>query len=76
MYEKLGYSLFRIVNKYYSSSQDSSGEDAYGIEFKECRYEEILEQRPGEAHIKANRQKNIAFRTRISLIIDIKLDSL
>ena len=31
MYEKLGYSLFRVVNKYYSSSQDSSGEDAYGI---------------------------------------------
>lgn len=30
MYEKLGYSLYRIVNKYYSSSQDSSGEDAYG----------------------------------------------
>ena len=30
MYEKLGYCLYRIVNKYYSSSQDSSGEDAYG----------------------------------------------
>ena len=30
MYEKLGYSLYRIANKYYSSSQDSSGEDAYG----------------------------------------------
>ena len=30
MYEKLGYSVYRIVNKYYSGSQDSTGEDAYG----------------------------------------------
>ena len=30
MYEKLGYSIYRTVNKYYSSSLDSSGEDAYG----------------------------------------------
>lgn len=31
MYEKMGYSLYRVVNKYYSSSQDSSAEDAFGI---------------------------------------------
>lgn len=30
MYQKLGYSIYRAVNKYYSSSIDSSGEDAYG----------------------------------------------
>ena len=31
MYTKLGYSIYRTVNKYYSSSLDSSGEDAHGI---------------------------------------------
>ena len=30
MYQKLGYQIYRTVNKYYSSSLDSSGEDAYG----------------------------------------------
>jgi N-terminal acetyltransferase B complex catalytic subunit len=28
MYQKLGYSIYRTVNKYYSSSIDNSGEDA------------------------------------------------
>lgn len=31
MYRKLGYDIYRTVNKYYSSSLDESGEDAYGI---------------------------------------------
>jgi N-terminal acetyltransferase B complex catalytic subunit len=31
MYEKLGYSIYRTVNKYYSSSIDNSGEDAYDM---------------------------------------------
>jgi N-terminal acetyltransferase B complex catalytic subunit len=30
MYRKLGYDIYRTVNKYYSSSLDQSGEDAYG----------------------------------------------
>lgn len=30
MYQKLGYNIYRTVNKYYSSSMDESGEDAYG----------------------------------------------
>ena len=30
MYRKLGYDIYRTVNKYYSSSLDHSGEDAYG----------------------------------------------
>jgi hypothetical protein len=30
MYRKLGYDIYRTVNKYYSSSLDTSGEDAYG----------------------------------------------
>jgi N-terminal acetyltransferase B complex catalytic subunit len=30
MYRKLGYDIYRTVNKYYSSSIDHSGEDAYG----------------------------------------------
>lgn len=30
MYQKLGYSIYQTVNKYYSSSIDTSGEDAYG----------------------------------------------
>ena len=30
MYRKLGYEIYRTVNKYYSSSADHSGEDAYG----------------------------------------------
>lgn len=30
MYRKLGYDIYRTVNKYYSSSMDHSGEDAYG----------------------------------------------
>ena len=30
MYRKLGYEVYRTVNKYYSSSLDDSGEDAYG----------------------------------------------
>lgn len=30
MYKKLGYDVYRIVNKYYSSSNESTGEDAYG----------------------------------------------
>lgn len=30
MYKKLGYDVYRTVNKYYSSSIDHSGEDAYG----------------------------------------------
>lgn len=30
MYQKLGYSIYQTVNKYYSSSIDASGEDAYG----------------------------------------------
>jgi len=30
MYKKLGYDIYRTVNKYYSSSIDTSGEDAYG----------------------------------------------
>jgi N-terminal acetyltransferase B complex catalytic subunit len=30
MYRKLGYDIYRTVNKYYSSSLDNSGEDAYG----------------------------------------------
>jgi N-terminal acetyltransferase B complex catalytic subunit len=30
MYRKLGYNIYRTVNKYYSSSIDHSGEDAYG----------------------------------------------
>ena len=33
MYKKLGYNIHRTVNKYYSSSSDESGEDAYGIDF-------------------------------------------
>jgi len=32
MYRKLGYDIYRTVNKYYSSSIDHSGEDAYGKE--------------------------------------------
>jgi N-terminal acetyltransferase B complex catalytic subunit len=43
MYEKLGYSIYRTVNKYYSSSIDSSGEDAYGILYALFRYEKISE---------------------------------
>jgi len=31
MYKKFGYNIYRVVNKYYSSSLDSSGEDAFGI---------------------------------------------
>jgi N-terminal acetyltransferase B complex catalytic subunit len=31
MYRKLGYDIYRTVNKYYSSSLDHTGEDAYGI---------------------------------------------
>lgn len=30
MYKKLGYNVYRTVNKYYSSSIDHSGEDAFG----------------------------------------------
>ncbi len=30
MYKKLGYSIYRTVNKYYSSALDASGEDAHG----------------------------------------------
>ena len=30
MYRRLGYKLYRKVNKYYNSSQDETGEDAYG----------------------------------------------
>jgi N-terminal acetyltransferase B complex catalytic subunit len=30
MYRKLGYDIYRTVNKYYSSSLDHSGEDAFG----------------------------------------------
>ena len=30
MYRNLGYKVFRTVNKYYSSSLDETGEDAYG----------------------------------------------
>ena len=30
MYRKLGYNIYRTVNKYYSSSLDETGEDAYG----------------------------------------------
>ncbi len=30
MYKKLGYSIERTVNKYYSSALDASGEDAHG----------------------------------------------
>ena len=31
MYRNFGYDIYRTVNKYYSSSVDNSGEDAYGI---------------------------------------------
>ncbi len=31
MYEKFGYHIYRTVNKYYSSSHDSSAEDAYDM---------------------------------------------
>jgi N-terminal acetyltransferase B complex catalytic subunit len=31
MYRKLGYNIYRTINKYYSSSLDESGEDAFGI---------------------------------------------
>lgn len=30
MYRKLGYEIYRTVNKYYSSSLDETGENAYG----------------------------------------------
>jgi N-terminal acetyltransferase B complex catalytic subunit len=31
MYEKFGYKVYRTVNKYYSSSNDSNSEDAYDM---------------------------------------------
>ena len=31
MYEKFGYNVYRTVNKYYSSSNDSNAEDAYDM---------------------------------------------
>ena len=31
MYRKFGYDVYRIVHKYYSSSNDTSGEDAYDM---------------------------------------------
>ena len=47
MYQKLGYSIYRIVNKYYSSSHDSSGEDAFGIAYLTLfRHEESTKARP------------------------------
>lgn len=30
MYKRLGYNIYRTVNKYYSSSVDQSGEDGLG----------------------------------------------
>lgn len=41
MYKKLGYSIYRTVNKYYSSALDASGEDAHGNWWIILRYEEI-----------------------------------
>jgi hypothetical protein len=61
MYTKLGYSIYRTVNKYYSSSLDSSGEDAHGIDFyNNFRYEKIFEKRSIKNNLKTYRQKNIA----------------
>jgi N-terminal acetyltransferase B complex catalytic subunit len=31
MYKKFGYDVYRTVNKYYSSSNDTSAEDAYDM---------------------------------------------
>lgn len=31
MYQKFGYQVYRAVNKYYSSSNDSNAEDAYDM---------------------------------------------
>ncbi len=45
MYTKFNYNIYRTVNKYYSSSIDNSGEDAYGklflIKIWENHYQEM-----------------------------------
>lgn len=41
MYKKFGYDTYRIVNKYYSSSLDTTGEDACGILFHNPRHEKV-----------------------------------
>ena len=59
MYKKLGYNIYRTVNKYYSSSHDSSGEDAHGT-LSLIRHEKVPVKGRRKGNIKTDREKDRA----------------
>lgn len=42
MYKRLGYDVYRVVNKYYSKSETEAAEDAFGRSWVNFRYEKVI----------------------------------